>query len=53
MPAANGANTGAADNAPNPPVLPADIASPTVNATAGDARPDRSARPTGREEPSR
>jgi len=34
-------------------VLPADIASPTVNATTGDARPERSARPTGREEPSR
>jgi membrane protease subunit HflK len=51
MPAANGA--GDTDNTPAPPVLPADIASPTVNAITGDARPDRSARPTGREEPSR
>jgi len=52
MPAAS-AGSNAADNTPNPPVLPADIASPTVNATTGDARPERSARPTGREEPSR
>jgi modulator of FtsH protease HflK len=36
-----------------PAPLPADIAAPTVNATTGDARPDRSQRPTGREEPSR
>jgi membrane protease subunit HflK len=53
MPAAGGANGNAPDNTPSPPVLPADIASPTVNATTGDARPERSARPTGREEPSR
>jgi membrane protease subunit HflK len=53
MPAGNGTGGSAADNTPNPPVLPADVASPTVNATTGDIRPERSARPTGREEPSR
>ena len=53
MPAPGGVNSTATDNTASPPVLPADIASPTVNATTGDARPDRSARPTGREEPSR
>ena len=36
-----------------PPVLPADLAAPTVNATTTEARPERSKRPTGREEPSR
>ncbi len=36
-----------------PPVLPADLAAPTVNATTSEARPERSKRPTGREEPSR
>ncbi len=43
----------AADNAAAPAVVPADAASPTVNATTSEARPDRSQRPTGREEPSR
>ena len=44
----------AADNAAGakPPVLPADVVSPTVNATT-DSRPERTQRPTGREEPSR
>ena len=35
-----------------PPVLPADIAAPSVNAT-GDIRPERSERPSGREEETR
>jgi len=48
MPAA--ANAG---NATAAPVLPADIVAPTVNATTGEVRPERSPRPTGREEPSR
>ena len=37
----------------SPPVLPADLVSPTVNATGNDIRPDRSPRPTGREENAR
>ncbi len=32
-----------------PPMLPADIAAPGVNATGGDIRPDRSERPSDRE----
>ena len=48
MPAATNA-----DNATAAPVLPAEIVAPTVNATTGDVRPERSPRPTGREEPSR
>jgi membrane protease subunit HflK len=47
MPAANSEAASVA------PVLPADIAAPTVNATTGDARPERTARPPAREEPSR
>ena len=35
-----------------PPVLPADLASPTVNATT-DARPARTPRAAAREEPAR
>ena len=36
-----------------PPLLPADLVSPTVNATGSDIRPERSSRPTGREEATR
>ncbi|MDB6164620.1 MAG: hflK [Xanthomonadaceae bacterium] len=35
------------------PVLPADVVSPTVNATTTEGRPERSQRPSGREEPAR
>jgi membrane protease subunit HflK len=42
-----------ADAAAAPTVVPADVASPTVTATTTETRPDRSQRPTGREEPSR
>ncbi|HEX2596828.1 MAG TPA: FtsH protease activity modulator HflK, partial [Luteimonas sp.] len=52
MPASGAASSAADTNTP-PSVLPADIAAPTVNATTGDSRPERSTRPTGREEPSR
>ena len=50
---ASGSDNATSGNSANPPVLPADIAAPTVNATTGDVRPERSTRPTGREEPSR
>ena len=35
------------------PILPADLIAPTVNATNGDARPERGTRPNGREEATR
>jgi membrane protease subunit HflK len=44
--------TGAASAASTaPPLLPADMIAPTVDATTGAARPARSPRPNGREEP--
>jgi membrane protease subunit HflK len=44
--------TGAASAASTaPPLLPADIIAPAVDATNGAARPARSSRPNGREEP--
>ena len=43
---------GASAQATTPPLLPADLIAPAVNATGADARPDRSGR-TGREEVSR
>lgn len=36
-----------------PPVLPSDLVAPTVNAIGNEVRPERSARPTGREEATR
>ena len=41
--------TGGSATATTLPVLPADLAAPTVNATTSEARPERSPRPTGRE----
>jgi modulator of FtsH protease HflK len=35
------------------PVVPADVVAPTVDAASDDARPERSQRPTAREEPAR
>jgi membrane protease subunit HflK len=52
-----GANASGNTSSNTLPPLPVDIAAPTVNATTGDAdsdaRPERSTRPNGREEPSR
>ena len=49
VPMAGGSNAAPAA----PPVLPADIAAPSVNATSGDIRPERSERPSDREEVTR
>ena len=44
---------GSASAQPAQPVLPADSVWPSVNATGGDIRPERSARPSDREEVTR
>jgi membrane protease subunit HflK len=44
---------GGASAAAATPVLPADLVAPTVTATTSDARPERSQRPTSRQEPTR
>jgi len=46
--------SGAGSQAPTaPPLLPTELAAPTVSATAGDVRPERSERPSDREEVTR
>jgi membrane protease subunit HflK len=45
MPAGN-----AAPAAPAPALVPDELISPAVNATGSEARPERSQRPSGREE---